>query len=61
MGRDMPCGRCVVCDDLVDHSELGICTKCGEAFHWNECGGWVWSKHVCNNCQEENEEEADHG
>lgn len=52
MGHDMPCGNCPVCDELVDHSEAGFCTACGRAFHWNECGRWVGSKHTCDNCAE---------
>lgn len=53
MSRDMPCGPCCVCDETVDHSELGLCVKCGNAFHWGECGGWVGIEHVCDKCNDE--------
>jgi hypothetical protein len=50
---DMPCGNCCVCRDPVDHSEAGFCEVCGNAFHWNECGGWEDGKHTCENCSVE--------
>lgn len=55
VARDMPCGDCCVCSDPVDHSEAGFCKKCGNAFHWNECGGWHEGQHVCFDCEPEDE------
>jgi hypothetical protein len=59
--RDMPCGLCPVCDDPVDLAEAGICKRCGNAFHWNHCGGWVGGQHVCENCEQADEDEDDEG
>lgn len=49
----MPIGKCVVCDEYLDHSDAGFCKTCGQGFHWGNCGGWVDGNHECNNCNEE--------
>lgn len=53
---EMPCGTCAVCDDELDHSRLGVCARCGQGFHWGECGGWEQGQHVCDNCSEDEDE-----
>ena len=56
----MPCGCCPVCEEQIDFADAGVCKTCGEAFHWNCCGGWVNGKHCCDNCAEDIEG-ASHG
>ncbi len=46
-------GHCCVCDEPVDHSEMGNCVECGCVFHWSYCGGWGDTGHICDNCKEE--------
>lgn len=46
------CGECSVCDEPVDHGDMGNCESCHQIFHWGECGGWEGDKHMCNTCKE---------
>lgn len=48
-----PVGECVVCEGWPDESKAGYCESCGGPFHWGHCGGWVGSKHMCDNCKED--------
>lgn len=47
-------GECIVCDEPVDHRNMGICHFCGNVFHWGECGTWdsKYNEHKCNNCED---------
>ena len=48
------CGECVVCDEPVEHSDMGNCGTCGGVFHWGDCGSWHddKSEHACKTCND---------
>ena len=45
-----PVGDCIVCGEMVDHYEMGVCNSCDGIFHWSRCGGWGNTEHECNLC-----------
>lgn len=45
-------GECCVCEEPVDCGDMGNYHKCGQVFHWGECGGWGASEHECDTCRE---------
>lgn len=55
----MPVGDCIVCGEIVDHSEMGVCGTCGNVFHWSRCGVWGDDEHICDICKEALEKKDD--
>jgi hypothetical protein len=47
------CGDCCVCEEPVDHHDMGNCGDCGQVFHWGNCGSWGVHAHQCDTCKEE--------
>lgn len=52
---DMPIGQCAVCQDDLDLEDSGSCDICSQPFCWGYFGDWYDNKHMCHECQSQEE------